>query len=52
MGRLAFSRPIVRAAFCAFLLLLPLSTAWNLTVGRAYASLLLRVCPGRSIWIA
>ena len=32
MGSLALSRPIVRAAFCVFLALLPLGTAWNLLV--------------------
>lgn len=45
MGRLALSRPIIRAAFCSFVALLPLGTAWNLLVGQKYPSLFLKIGP-------
>lgn len=45
MGNLALSRPFVRAAFCAFLALLPLGTAWNLIVGQIAPSLSLKLGP-------
>ena len=45
MGSLTLTRPIARAAFCAFLALLPLGTAWNLVVGQIYPSLSLKVGP-------
>ena len=45
MGSIALSRPIVRLAFYAFLVGLPLTTAWNLTVGQSYPSMFLRVGP-------
>jgi alginate O-acetyltransferase complex protein AlgJ len=45
MQNLALSRPLVRAAFCAFLALLPLGTAWNLVVGRNYPSMTLKIGP-------
>lgn len=45
MGTLALSRPIVRAAFCAFLALLPLGTAWNLLAAQFFPSRVLRIGP-------
>src|ERR1700684_3368372 len=45
MGRLALSRPIIRAAFCAFVALLPLGTAWNLLVGQKYPWLFIKIGP-------
>src|SRR5579872_6945578 len=44
-NRFALSRPLVRAAFCAFLSLLPLATAWNLFVSSRYPSLEIRIGP-------
>src|SRR5690349_17265651 len=43
MAGFALSRPMVRAAFCAFLALLPLGTAWNL--------LAVQYFPTRALWI-
>jgi alginate O-acetyltransferase complex protein AlgJ len=45
MGNLALSRPLVRAAFCVFLALLPLGAAWNLIVGQNYPSLAIKIGP-------
>jgi hypothetical protein len=45
MNPLALSRPIVRAAFCAFLLLLPLASAWNLAVAPNYPALAIQIGP-------
>ena len=45
MGNLTLSRPVVRAAFCAFLALLPLGTAWNLFVARNNPKLALQIGP-------
>jgi alginate O-acetyltransferase complex protein AlgJ len=45
MSPLAFSHPIVRAAFCAFLLLLPLASAWNLAVAPSYPALAIKIGP-------
>src|ERR1700722_10340000 len=45
MDRLALSRPSIRAAFCAFILLLPSGAAWNLTVGQSYPSLAVKIGP-------
>jgi len=45
MIRLALSRPIVRAIFCAFLLLLPLGSAWNLLVAQHDPALAIRIGP-------
>jgi alginate O-acetyltransferase complex protein AlgJ len=45
MNNLALSRPVVRAAFCAFLLLLPLGTAWNLLVAQSNPSLSIKIGP-------
>jgi alginate O-acetyltransferase complex protein AlgJ len=45
MSRLSRSRPIVRAAFCAFLLALPLTTAWNLAVAPTHPALVIRIGP-------
>jgi alginate O-acetyltransferase complex protein AlgJ len=42
---LALSRPIVRAAFCAFLALLPFVTAWNLLALQYFPTHLLRIGP-------
>jgi alginate O-acetyltransferase complex protein AlgJ len=45
MNPLALSRPIVRAAFCAFLLLLPLASAWNLAVAPDHPALAIQIGP-------
>ena len=45
MGSIALSRPVFRLAFFAFLIGLPLTTAWNLTVGQKYPRMFLRVGP-------
>jgi alginate O-acetyltransferase complex protein AlgJ len=45
MNPLALSRPIVRAAFCAFLLLLPLASAWNLAVAPNHPALAIQIGP-------
>jgi alginate O-acetyltransferase complex protein AlgJ len=45
MGSLALSRPVIRAAFCAFLLLLPLGAAWNLVVAPSHPSLAIKIGP-------
>jgi hypothetical protein len=41
----ALSHGIVRAAFCAFLLLLPLASAWNLVVAPSYPALAVKIGP-------
>jgi alginate O-acetyltransferase complex protein AlgJ len=45
MNRLSFSHPIVRAAFCVFLLSLPLTSAWNLAVAPTHPALAIRIGP-------
>ena len=45
MKPLALSRPIVRAAFCAFVLLLPLASAWNLAVAPDHPALAIQIGP-------
>src|SRR3954468_24995963 len=45
MNRLSFSHPYVRAAFCLFLLALPLASAWNLAVAPTYPKLAIRIGP-------
>jgi alginate O-acetyltransferase complex protein AlgJ len=45
MKPLAFSHPMLRAAFCAFLLLLPLASAWNLLVAPSYPALAIKIGP-------
>jgi hypothetical protein len=45
MRSLALSRPLVRAAFCAFLSLLPLGTAWNLLVAQSHPALAIKIGP-------
>jgi alginate O-acetyltransferase complex protein AlgJ len=45
MKPLAFSHPMVRAAFCAFLLLMPLASAWNLLVAQNHPTLALKIGP-------
>ncbi len=45
MNSLALSRPVIRAAFCAFLALLPLGTAWNLIVEQSHPSLAIKIGP-------
>ncbi len=45
MNRFALSRPIVRAAFCAFLLLLPLTSTWNLAVTQSHPELAIKIGP-------
>ena len=42
---LALSRPVIRAAFCAFLALLPLGAAWNLVVAQNHPSLAIKIGP-------
>jgi alginate O-acetyltransferase complex protein AlgJ len=42
---LALSHGIVRAAFCAFLLLLPLASAWNLVITPSYPTLAVKIGP-------
>jgi hypothetical protein len=41
----ALSHGIVRAAFCAFLLLLPLASAWNLVIAPSYPTLAVKIGP-------
>jgi alginate O-acetyltransferase complex protein AlgJ len=41
----ALSHGIVRAAFCAFLLLLPLASAWNLVIAPSYPTLAIKIGP-------
>lgn len=45
MGSLSLSRPIVRAAFCAFLALLPLGAAWNLVAAQYFPRLAIKIGP-------
>jgi alginate O-acetyltransferase complex protein AlgJ len=45
MGNLSLSRPVVRAAFCAFLALLPLGTAWNLLAAQYFPTRMLKIGP-------
>lgn len=45
MEHFALSRPLARAAFCAFLVLLPLGTAWNLLVAANHSSWTIRIGP-------
>jgi len=45
MTRLTLSHPLARAAFCAFLLLLPLASAWNLAVAPHYPALAIKIGP-------
>jgi alginate O-acetyltransferase complex protein AlgJ len=48
MSRFALSQPLVRAAFCAFLLLLPVASAWNLAVAPSHPKLAIRI--GRALY--
>ncbi len=45
MKPLAFSHPMVRAAACALLLLLPLGSAWNLLVAPSYPARAIKIGP-------
>ena len=45
MGRFALSKPRVLAAFCAFLALLPLGTAWNLLAVQYFPSHAIMIGP-------
>jgi alginate O-acetyltransferase complex protein AlgJ len=45
MSRLTFSHPMVRAAFCAVLLMLPLASAWNLAVAPSHPTLAIKIGP-------
>jgi alginate O-acetyltransferase complex protein AlgJ len=45
MESLPLSRPIVRAAFCALLALLPLGTAWNLLAAQYFPSRAVKIGP-------
>ena len=45
MGAFSLSRPIVRAAFCAFLLLLPLGVVWNLVAVQYFPARAIKIGP-------
>ena len=45
MDSFALSCPVIRAAFCAFLSLLPLGAAWNLVVAQTHPSLAIKIGP-------
>jgi alginate O-acetyltransferase complex protein AlgJ len=45
MKPLAFSHPMLRAASCALLLLMPLASAWNLLVAQNHPTLALKIGP-------
>jgi alginate O-acetyltransferase complex protein AlgJ len=45
MSRLSFSYPIVRAAFCIFLFILPLTSAWNLAIAPTHPALAIKIGP-------
>jgi alginate O-acetyltransferase complex protein AlgJ len=45
MGHLSLSRPIIRAGFCAFLLLLPLGVAWNLVAAQYAPTRAIKIGP-------
>src|SRR3954465_14272471 len=45
MPRLSFPHPMIRAAFCLFLLALPLATGWNLAIAPDHPSLTIRIGP-------
>jgi alginate O-acetyltransferase complex protein AlgJ len=45
MGSLALSRPIIRAAFCAFLALLPLGAVWNLVAAQYFPKRAIKIGP-------
>jgi alginate O-acetyltransferase complex protein AlgJ len=45
MNRLSFSHPMVRAAFCALLLALPLTSAWNLAIAPSHPGLAIQIGP-------
>src|SRR5882757_3978772 len=45
MNRLSFSHPLVRAAFCLFLLALPLASAWNLAIAPTDPALAIKIGP-------
>ena len=45
MGRLSFSHPVTRAAFCLFLLALPLISLWNVVVSSGHPALAVKIGP-------
>jgi alginate O-acetyltransferase complex protein AlgJ len=45
MNRFALSHPITRAAFCVFLILLPLASAWNLVVTQNHPEAAIKIGP-------
>ena len=45
MSRPSFAHPMVRAAFCVFLLALPLCSAWNLAVAPNHPALAIKIGP-------
>jgi alginate O-acetyltransferase complex protein AlgJ len=45
MNRYSFSHPIVRVAFCSFLLALPLTSAWNLVITPTHPALAIKIGP-------
>ena len=45
MGSLSLSRPVIRAAFCVFLVLLPLGTAWNLIAAQYFPKRAIKIGP-------
>ena len=45
MARLSFSHPLPRAAFCLFLLALPLASLWNIVVSTSHPALAIKIGP-------
>lgn len=45
MDRLSLARPIIRAAFCVFLALLPLGAAWNLVAAQYFPRHAIKIGP-------
>jgi alginate O-acetyltransferase complex protein AlgJ len=45
MSHLSLSRPIIRAAFCAFLALLPAGVAWNLVAAQYFSTRVIKIGP-------
>jgi alginate O-acetyltransferase complex protein AlgJ len=45
MDRLSLSRPLIRAAFCVFLALLPLGAAWNVVAAQYFPKYAIKIGP-------
>jgi hypothetical protein len=45
MNRISFAHPAVRAAFCVFIIVLPILTAWNLAVAPVHPKLEIKIGP-------